>query len=417
MASDERAIRLAHARQRQGLLVADQSWNRVRRQQPSALDEQTFGEFLGCIDGRVRDDCHSDGLAPTLVRAGDNHSVAYSGHALDGFLDDARAHLVATGRDDVVDASGDGEGAVEAAEVVGEEVMCAGLVDERDGGALGVAEIAGGEHRAREGDATDTVVVGLDDAYADAVQRGAVVDATAGGLARAVRRDDGEAPLTGPLQQGAGCGRAADEDAAVPPGRGEGARVCFVVTVEQVAQLSGHEARVDRRERGSVSGDEAGRLRKALEAPGVEDGGRRAGDDGADDHLGARDVVRRQRQEPRSGADAVVGGGSTRDEGAACQHRAFGSAGGAARRDDEGEVVRCGGECGGVELGCRGACLVRRERRSRAIEGGGEGLVVAGDVGAVDGERNELGHVLHPSHAGRRARAGYMVTVGVLGDA
>ena len=215
-------------------------------------------------------------------------------------------------------------------DVVGAEPAQPVVVDaERRGGEVGAAEVAVGQGRAPEVDASLVVEGDL-----GAGQRCPVVDASAGGLAHAVGRDH---PHAGPLGAGA---QPRCEGGAPDEHRVEGAqRLRAARVVEQPDELGGHEAGVAGQP--GVEQGGGGEERRREEAVGEVHGDRGGpGIQRAQQHLQARDVVRRQREQPLArAAEPLVRGAAAGPQGAGGEQGALGGAGRPRRADDDGEPV------------------------------------------------------------------------------
>ena len=238
-------------------------------------------------------------------------------------------------------------------------------------------------------------------------QRLSVVDAAAGGLAHPVGREHPDAVALGPAAQPGRQGGAADEHAVEGAQRLGPARV-----VEQAQQLGGHDARV-----AAAPGVEP--LRGAEERLGQEAVGQVHGDRGgagverAQQHLQARDVVRRQREQPLPvAAEPLVRGPAAGQQGAGGEQGALRGAGRARRAHDHGQPL---GKAGGVVRGQgrRGRRRGMGEHRCVTAHRLGEaGQDVQGCRAERDGER--LGRVrgrrgagaVGISGCGRASRAG-----------
>ena len=174
---------------------------------------------------------------------------------------------------------------------------------------------------------------GVIDAHGDPVERSAVVHAAARGLTGAVGSHHGDTGRGGGLEDRPRRRATAEQDRVHGGQCRHGRRVG-----QGLGQLVGHQRGVPAPGAQFLDGRrQIGRVESAIE---VDLGGDGAGLQAADQYLDARDVVRRQGQQPASGsAEPVMGGRCAGDQRGRGEHGPLGGAGGSRRRDHQGDLV------------------------------------------------------------------------------
>ena len=142
-----------------------------------------------------------------LIGHGDDPGVADPELAAHEGLDRTQGDIDPVHGDHVVDAARDAQSPVVPHPVIGgAEASLGSRARERLGGGLGESPVSRGDLGAHDVDASV-----LGQLHAHAGQRDAVVDAPAGRLGHAVRRDQRDTRVSRALGEGVRCGRRTDE--------------------------------------------------------------------------------------------------------------------------------------------------------------------------------------------------------------